>query len=401
MKWVVAACAFLLVPAPARAQDAGHTGGFLGTAKHAYETLFTKSVRISLEPIAPTSGVVLGIGYRPKPWRAANVFKIPVARAAFSQHKYWAIDGSFAWQGVGEREWRVEPYARFRSMKRLNYFGLGGESNEADRATYALLERRAGAYGYMRPVGWLAVGGRGERLWMSASGGQNPDVPSVELAFPPSALAGFAESIHYLHISGFVNVNYPYVRSERPRRGGDYMASFGLYRDVSGASHSFTRVEVEGHERFTVFGTGRQLTLHARLSSSTAASGRSVPFYMLDTLGGADNLRGFQEEIVGGDETTATLRPFESFRFRDLATIFFQIEFRQRVGMSPVFVSFFADAGSVGSGVRRLSTVGLRRGAGVGVGLYRANALAIRAEFSLWGGEGHPRYVTTGRGLQF
>jgi outer membrane translocation and assembly module TamA len=131
-----------------------------------------------------------------------------------------------------------------------------------------------------------------------------------------------------------------------------------------------------------------------------ADQGQSVPFYLMDTLGGADNLRGFRESMIGGDEGTSTLRSFESFRFRDRATAFVQVDFRQRV-WSQVFASVFADAGMVAPSVARLSTNELHRGVGVAIGLYRTNALVIRAEFSLTGGEGHPRYITSGRGTAF
>ena len=142
--------AALLVPAIAGAQ-VPQQSGFVDKAKHAYEVLFTKPVRVSLEPIAPTSGVVGGIGWQPKPWRTPSVFTIPTARASVSQNKYWAIDGSVAFQGVGLHEWRFEPYGRARSMKRLNYFGIGNDSLEENRSDFAMLDRRAGATGYYRP----------------------------------------------------------------------------------------------------------------------------------------------------------------------------------------------------------------------------------------------------------
>jgi hypothetical protein len=116
--------------------------------------------------------------------------------------------------------------------------------------------------------------------------------------------------------------------------------------------------------------------------------------------GGADNLRGFKEAIIGGDEATSTSRSFESFRFRDLATVLMQVDFRQRL-WSQVWVSVFADGGIVAPSVSRLSFDNLHPGIGVGLSIYRTSALAIRAEFALWGGEGHPHCVTTGRGINF
>jgi hypothetical protein len=390
----------LLTPAILSAQTPPDDSSALDKAKHAYEVLFTKPVRLSLDSIAPGSGIPVGIGFKPKPWRSSSMFKIVEGRASISQHEYWAMDGSVAFQGVGAREWRFEPYGRVRRMTRLNYYGVGNETAQDDRSTFSMLDRRAGAYGYVRPVGWIALGARGEGFWPRATSGKDPDVPSVEDRFPPDRRSGFGEDTNYAYIGAFIHVNYPYSRSEPPRRGGDYLVNVGTYQDVSSTNHSFRRVEVEGRERFPILGVDRVLTIHGRLSSSAASAGHSVPFYLMDTLGGADNLRGFKESIIGGDEATSTLRSFESFRFRDQATALIQIDFRQRL-WSQVFATFFVDAGVVAPEVDALSVGNTHYSVGLGLSVHRTNALAVRIEFGLWGGEGRPRYVTSGRGLQF
>lgn len=366
-------------------------------AKRVYEVIFTKLVRLSIEPIAPTSGTVLGIGVKPKDWRTPEAFKSLRGRASLSANRYWIAEGSFAFQSI--HDWRIEPYARFRSMKRLNHFGLGNDSRLDDRADYAFLDRRVGVDSYKRWQ-WIALAGRMEAFWPTTSDGQSPDLPSVTERFTRAELPGFGDKTKYLYVGGSVNLDYPYVRSEQPRRGGDYLVSVGSFRDTSGSGHSFTRLEIEGRERFPIIGPDRQLVLHARVSSMRPDSGDTVPFYLMDTLGGADNLRGFRESMIGGDEQTSTLRSFESFRFRDTATVFVQAEFRHRI-WSQVFASVFADAGVVAPSLDQLPGQRVHRGVGVGVSLYRANALVIRGEFAVAGGEGHPHYVTTGRGTTF
>lgn len=388
---------FVLASATPSPAQAPVSPSLASRVQHTYETLFTKPVRLSIEPIAPTSGMVLGVGLKPKDWRTSTLFKSLRARAAVSANRYWAVDGSFAFQSISD--WRIEPYARFRSMKRLNHFGLGSASLLDDRADYALLDRRVGIDGYKRWQ-WFALAGRVEGLWPRTSDGQSPGLPSVTERFSPADLPGFGDATNYVYAGGSINLNYPYVRSEQPRRGGDYLVSLGSFRDTSGTGHSFSRFEIEGRERFPIAGPSRQLTLHARLSTMRADQGQSVPFYLMDTLGGADNLRGFREGMIGGDEGTSTLRSFESFRFRDRATAFVQVDFRQRL-WAQVFASVFADAGMVAPSVARLSTDELHRGVGVALAVFRTNALVIRAEFSLTGGEGHPRYVTSGRGTAF
>jgi hypothetical protein len=368
-----------------------------GGAERVYQTLFTKPVRLSLEPIAPTSGIVLGVGLKPKDWRTPTLFKSLRGRASLSANRYWAVDGSFAIQS--RNDWRVEPYARFRSMKRLNYFGIGNESALDDRSDFAFLDRRVGVDAYKRWQ-WFALSGRVEGLWPRTSDGRSPDLPSVSERFSPGDLPGFGDPTNYVYVGGSANLNYPYVRSEMPRRGGDYLVSVGRFGETSGTGHSFTRVEIEGRERFPIAGASRQLTVRARLSTTRSDARQSVPFYLMDTLGGADNLRGFREAMIGGDEHTSTLRSFESFRFRDKATAFLQVDFRHRV-WSQVFASVFVDAGAVAPALGKLSSDRLHRGIGVGLSVYRANALVVRVELSLAGGEGHPFYLTTGRGTSF
>ena len=401
MRAYLAALVMVSVPTSAIAQPAApESKGAVEWAKHAYEVLFTKPLRLSLEPIAPTAGVTAGVGVKPKPWRSGSLFRLLEARASISSNKYWAADGSFAWQGVGDKEWRIEPYARFRSMKRLNYFGLGNASNVNDRSDFSMLDRRVGAYAYRRPVGWLAFGTRIEGMWPRTAAGQDDELPSIDEKFALADIPGFGLHTNYLYVGAFANVNYPYVRSERPRRGGDYVASMSWFSDTSGTKSSFRRVELEGQERFTVAGRDRVLTVHGRLSSSVARSGHVVPFYLMDTLGGADNLRGFKEAIIGSDETTSTLRSFESFRFRDASTALIQVEFRQRL-YSQVFLSAFFDAGGVAPTVRAIGQTKFRKGVGFGLNIYKVNVLAVRAELSVWGGENRPRYFTPGRGLAF
>ena len=314
-----------------------------------------------------------------------------------SANRYWAVDGSFAFQST--QDWRIEPYVRFRSMKRLNHFGIGNETLRDHQADFAYLDRRVGVDGYKRWQ-WFALAGRVEGFWPRTSDGRSPDVPSVTGRFSSAELPGFGDATNYVYAGGSVHLNYPYVRSEQPRRGGDYAVSAGSFRDTSGTGHSFARLAIEGRERFPIVGPSRQLTIRARVSALRADGRQSVPFYLMDTLGGADNLRGFRESLIGGDDLTSTLRSFESFRFRDKATALLQVDFRHRV-WSQVFASVFADAGIVASSVGRLSANQVHRGVGVGLSVYRTSALIIRAEFSLAGGEGHPRYVTTGRGVAF
>jgi Omp85 superfamily domain len=399
---MVVLCAALCLPAHVFAQPpADQPEGFADKLKSFGNTvfdLFGKPVRPTLEPIAPTGGVTGGAAVSPAPWRTESLIETFRMRASASTNKYWAVDGSYAWQHLNS--WRVEPYFRARSMKRLSFYGLGNESSLADETDYALLERRMGAYGWKRPVLWLALGARGEALWPRTDSGASPSAPSIEQKFPPSSIPGFNVATDFLHAEAFVNINYPVGRNERPRRGGDYRLALGAYHDTSGTNYSFRRVDVEGQERFPVFGRDRQLTLHALVSMSFVGSDDQVPFYLMETIGGADNLRGFSEDIIGSDQTTSTLRAVDSFRFRDSNLVLLQGEFRHRLS-SQVFVGVFVDSAMVAPTAGALNLSDLHTGYGVSVSIIRASVMAIRFDFGFGAGEGSHTFLTPGRAFGF
>lgn len=402
MRTIAALLMFLAISTPAAAQtpQAKTIKQKLGDAGTAVFEFFKKPVHPSLQPIAPTAGkVTLGIGLSPKPWRNESRIKTLTARASVSNRKYWAVDGGFAWQQ--SNSWRFEPFARFRSMKQLNAFGLGNHSALGNQATFTLLERRVGAMGWKRPVPWLALGGRAEVLWPRTSSGQSTTLPSIEDRFPLTQQPGFQEATNFIHGEVFANLNYPSGTNERPRRGGDYRISAGSYHDMRGTGSSFQRFDVEGQERFKVFGPDRQLTLHALASISHTNAGQQVPFYFMDTLGGANNLRGFREDIIGSDQTSSTLRAFQDFRFRDANQLLLQAEFRQRVASYPVFVSIFSDAGMVSPRAKGLNIRDLHHGWGLSLSALRGNVMAFRFDFSLGGGEGKHYFLTPGKAFGF
>ena len=69
--------------------------------------------------------------------------------------------------------------------------------------------------------------------------------------------------------------------------------------------------------------------MRVRTSHSTADAGQEVPFYFLETIGGAASLRGFRE-----------------YRFRDARSLLVNLEYRWEVWTYLDF-AVFSDAGKV------------------------------------------------------
>jgi len=108
-------------------------------------------------------------------------------------------------------------------------------------------------------------------------------------------------------------------------------------------------------------------------------------------------LRGYNEELIGGDESTATLRGYRDFRFRDANVVLGQAEYRFKA-WGPIDVTVFADAGSVASARQDLFNT-IKHDVGFSISLMRVNATVVRLDIAFGGGEGTHGFFTIGRVL--
>jgi len=121
-----------------------------------------------------------------------------------------------------------------------------------------------------------------------------------------------------------------------------------------------------------------------------------VPFYLMPTLGGFALPQGQGDQTIGSDGTTATLRGFTNYRFRDRHLLLLQAEYRVPV-WGPIDLSIFGDAGKVASSRDDLDLDDLRRNLGVGLSIMRGAETALRFDVGFGGGEGARLFLTVGR----
>ena len=346
-------------------------------------TLFQKPLHLSVSSVAPGGGMTFGVGFAPKPWSGNRFFTS--MRTGVSIRKFWIAEGGIGWQNDGYA--RVEVFGRVRDMPRLNYFGVGGDSAREDEASFLMNERAFGATGWIKPRGWLKFGARLEHLGATLGVGRSPTHPSIETRFDDVTAPGLIEQPSFFHAQGTVDVMHPsdydpYVTNS------DYRVSYGIFRgDTSLESQSFNRVEFEGRQVIQLPKPSRRITLRLWGSSSHPTTGSRVPFYMMHTLGGGGMLRGYQDSMVGGDETQATLRGFSSYRFRDLNLVLLQAEYRLKLH-GPIDLSLFTDAGQAAPRWADISLGDLHHDYGFAISVMQQHKTAARVDFGFGGGEG-------------
>jgi outer membrane protein assembly factor BamA len=157
------------------------------------------------------------------------------------------------------------------------------------------------------------------------------------------------------------DLNYREPRGN-PRSGGRYVFSYSIYDDRDLSRYSFRRFDVDLQQYFPMFQQRRVIALRAMTSMSDADAGQEVPFYLMRTLGGPDDLRGFRQ-----------------YRFRDRNLLLLQAEYRWEV-FTAMDAAIFYDAGKVSARRRDLNFDGLERDYGIGMRFGGDNGVFLRVE---------------------
>ena len=122
------------------------------------------------------------------------------------------------------------------------------------------------------------------------------------------------------------------------------------------------------------------LDFRFRLSSARTGSGKQVPFYYQDTLGGSD---------INNDPA---LRGFADYRFRDRNLMVLQTEYQINI-KNGYGVMVFYDTGKVAPTLGGLGSARLRHSYGVGFTMFSGDRVYFKVYIGLGGGEGRRMFV--------
>ena len=305
------------------------------------------------------SGLSLGVGYR-RP-RLFGERAVASAFAMGSPKKYWMLDARLAFPHLAGGAVEAEVYAQRSSWPEEAFFGLGPDSLRRAQANFSLENTVGGGSGAVRAGRLLSLGGRAEYLRPRAGRGRASGIPSADLLFPVQQTPGLNDPTSFARVEAFADFNYREPRLN-PRRGGRYYASYAAYNDIDLDRYGFRRYEVDLQQYVPFLKDRRVFAFHALLSASDEVGGQQVPFYLMRSLGGPNDLRGFRRH-----------------RFRDRNLLLLQAEYRWEV-FSAVDAALFVDAGQVAPRIDDLAWSRLETDYGVGVRFGSVNGVFLRIE---------------------
>ena len=335
--------------------------------------------------VAPGSGLTGGVGYNKK-FVGHRFTPIVGGSARASIKKYWEFDTNVQSndsQKIGpeiEDKLQMNFYGVIKDMPRLDFFGIGPNSREQDRAVYHYREAAVG-FDIKRPLTTvLDIGGGIEGVFPRIITITNPTIRSVERVYSETTAPGISSQPHFLHLGAFAELH---SKGQLERRKLIYKFFFHVYHEGRNDQYSFRRFDADLTNKFPLDRDGKnEFRVRGRLSFSDTSPGQRVPFYLMQTLGGS-NIRSVE-----------TLRGFRDYRFRDRNLILLQLEYLRNLKGPLDFIAFY-DNGKVASAVDSFDVGRWRHTYGLGFVFVQRpiEDVSFRFYLAFGSGEGSRTYV--------
>ena len=224
--------------------------------------------------------------------------------------------------------------ARWLDFGDVDYFGVGPDTPQTALTQFGIEATHVAAHASLRPTRWFDIDAQVGVLSPSLKDGSlGRTVPTAnQPTFIPTELAMTIDTRNF---------------REHPTRGVLLRGAASHYEDRDSGAFTHRRYEGEMAGFIPMAGERVTLAVHGWVVTIPRDDSRSVPFYMLPSLGGAN-----------------TLRSFTDYRFHDRNMLLANAELRIAM-MTHVDVAMFADAGNVAARIQDLNLDKQSYGAGL------------------------------------
>lgn len=299
-------------------------------------------------------GYVYGLGNQPVQFQA---------NGRLSTRGYRTADAEIVWPPPQfGRRIELKLRGEYRDLTALGFFGLGNDSVEENQSTYLLNDQGVTAFAWLNPRGLLSFGAQAGYLRARTDSGE--DDASIEARFDPRTVPGFLdERTSFAMTGGWVELD---IRDkwEEPPVGIVFRATGAYYEDTDITRYDFSRWVADLKAYVPLGPRNRIFAFRFRTSHSVPEDGKEVPFYLMETLGGARTIRGFRE-----------------YRFRDTRNLVLSAEYRWEVWPYLDF-TFFFDSGKVFSDPDDFDLSGLHTGYGFGMRIHSPEGMVVRFDLA-------------------
>jgi outer membrane protein assembly factor BamA len=301
-------------------------------------------------------GFAAGAGYMFHPGEYSTLD----VRGSYSIRSYKLAEAEFISPRLFDRRAALTVLGGWRDATEVAFHGVGMNTSTGDLTNYRFKQPSGAALLTIRPTRRLFMvrGGFEASRWDLKSG--QGTAPSVDEVYTPESLPGVGTRTTFLHTQATVGFDSR-PSSGYARRGGFYGVTGHDYTDRDDAL-GFRQVDYEVIQHFPILRDTWVVSLHGLAKTTWDKGDQATPFYLMPSLGGGSNLRGFS-----------------SFRFSDLHSLLLQAEWRiiaNRFFESAVFY----DAGKVAARTSDLDLHHLKSDYGFGLRFHAPLATVLRVD---------------------
>lgn len=265
--------------------------------------------------------------------------------------------------------------AAYRDYLSLSFFGLGNDSSVDNQSSYLYNATNATGDFWLNPRGLLSLGATAGYLTAKATAGK--DEPTLPEIFPPATVPGATgERTDFIITGGWAEFDLS-DKWHDPPVGVVARITGHRYEDTSFDTFDFSRVILDVKGYVPLFKRNRTLALRFRTSHSIDDDEATVPFYLMETLGGAKTIRGYDE-----------------YRFRDTRNLYVSAEYRWEI-FAYLDATFFFDAGKVFDDLEDFNFKQMHTGYGFGFRAHMPGGMKLVVDFA-HSSEGFKLHISSG-----
>jgi Omp85 superfamily domain len=318
-------------------------------------------IQLMLGGMREAQGLSAGLGYR-----RSDLFREQLGvrgTARGTPRGAYMFDADVDFQGFRTDRTFLRWYTRFEHSPRIDYFGQGNNSAEADRTSYRYDDFSSDFNASFALKPRVRVGATGGYFHAHTARSDEDGVVPIDEAFPPESLPGLGEDTKFTRVGVFA---YYDSRDSQtgPRSGGLFVARYREYWDVDLKQFAFRQTEFEVQKYVPYFNSGRVLAVGGSVVLSFPKQDEAVPLYLQPTLGGSDALRGFVP-----------------YRFKDYHSVNLIAEHRWHA-FSMLDMALFADVGKTVPLKRDINVSHLHYSGGIGFRVRLRSAIVSRIDFA-------------------
>lgn len=320
----------------------------------------------------PSGGFALGAGYR-KRYGDSGWFDV---HGGYSILNYKMLDGTIHLPEINDGALQTDINAHYVDATQVRYFGIGNDTPKSAETSYGFKPISIGVTEYVNPTWFLNFGGGIDYVTYETRGGDRSTKPSIEEVFDPVFGApGLFTDFTYYRPRGYVAIDWRSTQNlpgrERPPFGVTYATNGGYYRvdytryiEKDLDTFDFDRVDAEIDQFIPLVRANWVIALRALVSTTDINDNDQIPFFLLPTLGGGSELRGYP-----------------NFRFTDRNRMLLTAEYRWTPSKF-MDMAIFYEVGKVAAKRGDLDFNDLHDSYGIGVRFHAPRVTALRFDFA-------------------